>query len=867
MKILNNKILTEKVAVLENGGIVPGSPQDLTNYYTKPQDNANLAAAIASIKNGVPTAGDDLNKLYTLIQTLNGLVTGGTPDGDAFVNTIAEVLGIFASYPEGVDLVTALGGKVAATAIVNTLTETASGKVLDARQGKALKDLIDALTTSRGTLSALTTANKTSLVLAINEVNAKQAGTGGTTDIGWKVVGALDGTPEIQALIDALPSTGGAIKLTGQNTLATKLAINKPVMCLGNGMKSTILQTTSGSSDMIEVISSGVKFQDIGFKCNAATPTAGSAIKYTSGNVDNLTNARAFLKLIHCDIDGFFVNADIQEAYGLVIDGCHFSNAYKYDLQLNSYSNVDIGDSIITNSFFIASKNVATEAAIRWNGGGGLKLTGNKFNWYYPYKYKTLIDAIISGTVDFVVTGNSFENYTEKGINIFNGGAFFRNVNITGNQFASLSLNSTIDISLTSVGNINITGNVMENNGITSAAIYLKDCNNALLGNMYYGVYQTNVIYGSGNTAIKEIVNANANIVAGAPLSAPTITATPSANKITLNWTGTSPNASYYQLERSTDQYTWGLVEGFNMPNTIPFDDVTGLVNGTTYYYRSKAIGNNANFLNSPYSAIVSAVATANGNTTPVAPTLVADDVANTLTASHSLGTSEIEVSTNGGAYTAYTGTINVGDVARSAGYWVFRTKAATGRNVSATASSPAFTVAVVTPPPSSSNVLLSESDFTSTSWQDLGIESVTPNATTDPDGTTLADKVTSSSAGGSHGKFQVITKAATSKTYTYKVYAKLDAGSTAGITLDAETSGGSGVYVSYNIATNNLSNSGVFGTGFTLVSTSASNVANGFSEIILVFTTNAETNLSAYLIINAPSNSIYFYKATLIEQ
>jgi hypothetical protein len=85
--------------------------------------------------------------------------------------------------------------------------------------------------------------------------------------------------------------------------------------------------------------------------------------------------------------------------------------------------------------------------------------------------------------------------------------------------------------------------------------------------------------------------------------------------------------------------------------------------------------------------------------TTPNAPTLVADDAANTLTASHALGSSEILVSENGGAFAAYTAQINVGNVARAAGYWKFKTKAATLRNESAVVNSPAFTEVIATTP------------------------------------------------------------------------------------------------------------------------------------------------------------------------
>lgn len=84
---------------------------------------------------------------------------------------------------------------------------------------------------------------------------------------------------------------------------------------------------------------------------------------------------------------------------------------------------------------------------------------------------------------------------------------------------------------------------------------------------------------------------------------------------------------------------------------------------------------------------------TAPVNTTPATPTLTADDTANTLSAAHALGTSEIVMSENGGAYIPYT-LISVGNITRPAGYWKFKVKSAAGRNESAVVNSPAFTVA-----------------------------------------------------------------------------------------------------------------------------------------------------------------------------
>jgi hypothetical protein len=85
---------------------------------------------------------------------------------------------------------------------------------------------------------------------------------------------------------------------------------------------------------------------------------------------------------------------------------------------------------------------------------------------------------------------------------------------------------------------------------------------------------------------------------------------------------------------------------------------------------------------------------------TPTAPVLVSYDVANTLTASHVLGSSEILVSVNNGTYVAYSGQINVGNVDRPFGYWQFKIKAAQLRNESSVVKSSAFTFTTTPKPP-----------------------------------------------------------------------------------------------------------------------------------------------------------------------
>ena len=179
--------------------LIPSITQSITD---------SVANSKTSILGGVNSAGDNLSKLYTLIQSLtttiqslSAIVGSSSPDADNIVNTVSELLQVFSTYQEGVNILTLLNSKVdssslttslatkanlnaptftgivtvptptsgtnttqaASTAyvvsalaalsvlkpidIANILTQTTTGKVLDATQGKILKDALDALTT------------------------------------------------------------------------------------------------------------------------------------------------------------------------------------------------------------------------------------------------------------------------------------------------------------------------------------------------------------------------------------------------------------------------------------------------------------------------------------------------------------------------------------------------------------------------------------------------------------------------------------------------------------------------------------------------------------------------------------------------
>jgi hypothetical protein len=120
--------------------------------YVDAQDASALANAktysdtlITQIIDGAPNDANTLKELNDKIIAVQAIIGSGDADADTIVNTVKELLAVFATFPEGVDLVTLLAAKVNKTDVYNALDSIVAGKVLDSRQGKVLNDLIVAL--------------------------------------------------------------------------------------------------------------------------------------------------------------------------------------------------------------------------------------------------------------------------------------------------------------------------------------------------------------------------------------------------------------------------------------------------------------------------------------------------------------------------------------------------------------------------------------------------------------------------------------------------------------------------------------------------------------------------------------------------
>jgi hypothetical protein len=142
----------------------------------------------------------------------------------------------------------------------------------------------------------------------------------------------------------------------------------------------------------------------------------------------------------------------------------------------------------------------------------------------------------------------------------------------------------------------------------------------------------------------------------------------------------------------------------------------------------------------------------------------------------------------------------------------------------------------------SRANVCLYSDDFTNAAWIN-GSCIVRANTVVAPDGNLTADLIVeNTTASQFHFLTQIITKAASSITYTQSIYAKSN-GRVLGFSF---ASGSNGAATSFNLATGTIySGAGTFGTGFTAASSAITSVGNGWYRCSLTVTTDTATSIN----------------------
>lgn len=265
-------------------------------------------------------------------------------------------------------------------------------------------------------------------------------------------VAATD-TANIQAVHDALPATGGEIRL-GAGTFvltAAGITLTKRVKFVGVGKSGgpisvaggyatdqsiTRIEYPFGTGNAITVSANCCVFQDFHLaNTNVAAPTAGAGIVVSTGYGVGFSYRSI-------SVAGFYNNIDHANGFEWTMDGCTIYDWVRAGLRIANPALPDGGDMGIDNCQFISgTTRTAATAGIEWISSGGLRVTNCKFNERTPSVMNIGIyihpaDGITTSV--FQINDNSFENmaygiYSDDAGNT--GTGVITKINIKDNEF------------------------------------------------------------------------------------------------------------------------------------------------------------------------------------------------------------------------------------------------------------------------------------------------------------------------------------------------------------------------------------------------------------------------------------------------
>lgn len=227
-----------------------------------------LAATISDFQTAVSANTD--------VAAMKAIIGDGISDGDAVVNTLAEMLSTFETYAEGVDIATALAAKAPLTS--PTFATSITGSYLTASEiliTDGSKNIVSAPVATYPSLTELAfVKGATSPIQA--QIEAK--GVGSVTSVGF--VGGLIsvGTPTATPAFTVAGTSGGIPYFSSASTWASSAALGANGIVIGGGAGAAPLTSTGLTFASAIVDNTGSSSTSIGFSTvNTSTGTAASA--------------------------------------------------------------------------------------------------------------------------------------------------------------------------------------------------------------------------------------------------------------------------------------------------------------------------------------------------------------------------------------------------------------------------------------------------------------------------------------------------------------------------------------------------------------------------------------------------------------
>ena len=350
-------------------------------------------------------------------------------------------------------------------ATITTIDNGDSGAVVRGAINDNFTDVnaeLEADTTAIGTLASLTTTEKTNLVGAVNEVNAKNKRSEriivGTTTSSWSANNCdflCDGTADdvqINAAIGACSSGGEIVILDGTYSITAPIVVNKNLKIRGSGT-STILTrayVSGASSGMIYASApscykleiTGLSFYGVG---NTYTSTVNNAIY-----AYDITSLSVYNNYFYYNAGYgiYYYTPSNEESSVFNIDNNVFNSGY-FDIFIDNAQRGIISNNIISD----------TTRAISFNNTTNLTITSNVIKTCEygiitsTTTYATIINNVInnSSTAGIYLNACSYFTVASNNVKSLGGGLSIR-LNGTGNNYNFITGNSVPFYDVTSGG-------------------------------------------------------------------------------------------------------------------------------------------------------------------------------------------------------------------------------------------------------------------------------------------------------------------------------------------------------------------------------------------------------------------------------
>lgn len=297
--------------------------------------------------------------------------------------------------------------------------------------------------------------------------------------------GITNDTTSITNAIAALPASGGLLYFPPGTYLTNggfTLGVPCTVLGAGHGFYAMGEQISAvlcnSATAYLFTCTDDVVFRDISMANVAvSTPSTGAGIRATSANVNQRVD------FYNIDIEGFYINVDIEVGCAWVMDGCCFKDDVKYGIKIQNTVNNDAGDWSIDNTV-LSNSIYNSDAAIRIESSGGGKLTNIKVNGAsgsaaYNHGIDITPSSATSGNVQ--ISNCSIENVRGDGIHV--AGSAWHDFIIVGCEFGlsyNTGNNTGSAIKITGQNYVIIADNTLRG-GTSPAAISLTSVNHARL--------------------------------------------------------------------------------------------------------------------------------------------------------------------------------------------------------------------------------------------------------------------------------------------------------------------------------------------------------------------------------------------------